>query len=357
VRRLGAGEDLSGASQTLAAVAAGVCTTTGAACASDAACGVGECFVPPGGCILDLGTPCDPALGGSCPSGGFCQPTPSMPGQGTCNVVQGPCASQADCSAPAVCSAGGQGFNRLVGPLSGKGGDSHFTGGGRCIEDFGTACTFSTDCPAGEFCVGGTCHREHGPCRLTGDCTPGAVCEHKLTILTTNDSDGDELPDHLDNCPRVPNVLQTDSDFDGVGDACDAADSCVAVDDPRAVVVVVTHADVGKLNARMTIPLAGYDTEVAIASLFDGQGSIVSQNVGALIARRPGKWQYKVTGPDVVGVKRLKLLQLPTGGYRAIVKAKRWFTAEAASAPASSLEMRLALGAQCFKHAVTRKRE
>jgi len=35
------------------------------------------------------------------------------------------------------------------------------------------------------------------------------------------DSDGDGVPDSLDNCPAIPNPGQADSDGDGVGDACD----------------------------------------------------------------------------------------------------------------------------------------
>lgn len=35
------------------------------------------------------------------------------------------------------------------------------------------------------------------------------------------DSDGDGVPDSLDNCPTVPNSDQADSDGDGIGDACD----------------------------------------------------------------------------------------------------------------------------------------
>ena len=35
------------------------------------------------------------------------------------------------------------------------------------------------------------------------------------------DMDGDNILDHLDNCPSVSNVNQNDLDFDGAGDACD----------------------------------------------------------------------------------------------------------------------------------------
>lgn len=38
------------------------------------------------------------------------------------------------------------------------------------------------------------------------------------------DSDGDQIPDNVDNCPNIPNKDQKDSDGDGIGDMCEKPD-------------------------------------------------------------------------------------------------------------------------------------
>src|SRR5205814_5175183 len=88
VRMVAQTGSMTGACYVLGAVSAGVCTTTAKACAVDADCTPGRCFVPPGGCIKPLGFACDPRKRNPPPeckgNGRFCQPVLVPPGGGEC---------------------------------------------------------------------------------------------------------------------------------------------------------------------------------------------------------------------------------------------------------------------------------
>jgi len=63
---------------------------------------------------------------------------------------------------------------------------------------------------------------------------PGRVCMSvdafgAVTYANAVESDGEEIPDFVDNCARVPNLSQHDLDNDGVGDECD---NCESVPNP-----------------------------------------------------------------------------------------------------------------------------
>ncbi|MEO8604799.1 MAG: hypothetical protein ABI629_19675, partial [bacterium] len=129
----------------IGAVTAGICTTTGTSCASANDCpSGGECYLPPGGCLVDVGAQCafDHATpsGDGCTDGAFCQATGG--GKGVCKRRVGPCSSDADCPAPARCSDRGTALQRLVAPLNDRerNGSEVFVGAGRCAEDLGTPC-------------------------------------------------------------------------------------------------------------------------------------------------------------------------------------------------------------------------
>jgi hypothetical protein len=79
--------------------------------------------------------------------------------------------------------------------------------GGSCSETCGVNdnCEVDSDCTS-DICTGGKCK--------SGSSSGGGT--------TTNDADGDGIPDISDNCPANVNENQKDTDFDGMGDICDA---------------------------------------------------------------------------------------------------------------------------------------
>jgi len=73
-----------------------------------------------------------------------------------------------------------------------------------------------------------------------------------ITVLTAPDADLDGVPDLQDNCPNVPNPEQTDTDNDGVGDACEPVNAPPAANDDSTT----TDEDTAK-----SIDVASNDTD------------------------------------------------------------------------------------------------
>lgn len=62
------------------------------------------------------------------------------------------------------------------------------------------------------------------------DATQVGLLKNQNIVCVLGDTDGDGQSDDCDNCPLVGNLLQTDSDADGVGDMCDGVDDDVDKD-------------------------------------------------------------------------------------------------------------------------------
>jgi hypothetical protein len=85
--------------------------------------------------------------------------------------------------------------------------------------------------------------------RVTDDSGATAVA----TVRAHASADGDEVPDEVDNCPKVPNHGQADEDGDGTGDECDDTPGWPAEDVAGLEEIDVTAAT----NA---VPVAAPDT-------------------------------------------------------------------------------------------------
>lgn len=99
--------------------------------------------------------------------------------------------------------------------------------GGRCSVDPPVACVDADDCSDGELCNVDTAKcvlASPSTCIPLGDdCPTGSVCYAEDIVAATGveDVDDDGVPDEQDNCATTPNTDQTDTDSDGVGDACE----------------------------------------------------------------------------------------------------------------------------------------
>jgi hypothetical protein len=274
---------------------------------------------------------------------------------------------------------------------TGGGGGTVVVSSGACIET-GSACFADADCELGSNCFQHTvCQRQHGTCVTDADCPPGIPCMPVPVVLASPDSDGDGVPDQLDNCPATFNPDQADTDQDHIGDACDSlnaacgdgvrtegsyevcdgsdalqcAGACLpscrcavcgvsSIGGIKDSVKVVAHNGMGLLTAKLVVALPGYAHEPVTVDLADTSGPLASQSLTLLPPQgsRGNKWQFKskLDGLRKVALKSLAP-RLP-GQFQLLVKAKH-FLATANDTPGNT-RLTVTLGGHCVSHTATK---
>ena len=77
-----------------------------------------------------------------------------------------------------------------------------------------------------------------------GSISVGSTSDADVTVVgPCQDADGDLIDDRVDNCPSVPNFDQTDTDRDGLGNACDSDDDNDTVPDASDNCPLVPNPD------------------------------------------------------------------------------------------------------------------
>jgi hypothetical protein len=133
------------------------------------------------------------------------------------------------------------------------------------------------------------------------------------------------------------------------------------VADPNAKVEVKTKNEIGKLTAKMVIPLGPYTGDAVVVRLDDADSQPIA--IRSLLALPPlgasgTKWRFKSKADGLQQVQLKSLEAKQPGMSQIVVKTKRWFTAAAANDPTPGANTRLTItfgGTQCYTHVLTKK--
>ncbi len=185
--------------------------------------------------------------------------------------------------------------------------------------------TYSINCPAGSYSFQIVANLSAG----AGEDTTNNQFENIVNVTVLCDSDGDGVCTPTDNCPNVANPDQTDTDGDGIGDACDPDDDNDGIPDgsdgcpliPEDIDGVDDSDGCPDTDVGVTVTKdETYDVDVSVSTLKTVTITITNGNY-------PANVLIHILAVSKVGQCEVRLVAQPGDGY------SEWYTDETPGAP------------------------
>jgi cysteine-rich repeat protein len=171
-------------------------------------------------------------------------------------------------------------------------------------------------------CCSSTCHFEASGSSCTINSCGGSCNATGQCIILSTDSDMDGIVDACDNCPTIPNPDQNDTDMDGIGEICEGLNHYLSYNILRSDITPFSvNLDDGFVNKQFTV--------LKLAQLLNPSKETFANSVSEINRSKLHFLAYELNGPissirtvsmsDEFGTLSLKL----TNARRLLVPADK----------------------------------